>query len=87
VHVTNLTPPGAEPHDLELTPKSVDTILGADVAVVMGHGFQPAVEDAVKQRSGSTLVVLDRLPISAGTRRSRRATRTRSILMCGSTRP
>jgi zinc transport system substrate-binding protein len=69
VHVTNLTPPGAEPHDLELTPKSVDEVLDARLAVVMGHGFQPAVEDAVKQRPGGTVVVLDRLPIGAGDRK------------------
>jgi zinc transport system substrate-binding protein len=66
VHVTNLTPIGAEPHDLELTPKSVDHILDADVIVEMGHGFQPAVEQAAKQRSGTTVVVLDELPIGAG---------------------
>jgi zinc transport system substrate-binding protein len=66
VHVTNLTPIGAEPHDLELTPKSVDQILDADVVVEMGHGFQPAVEHAAQQRSGTTVVMLDELPIGAG---------------------
>jgi zinc transport system substrate-binding protein len=66
VHVSNLTPIGAEPHDLELTPKSVDQILDADVVVEMGHGFQPAVEHAAEQRSGTTVVMLDELPIGAG---------------------
>jgi zinc transport system substrate-binding protein len=66
VHVDNLTPLGAEPHDLELTPKSVDQILDADVVVEMGHGFQPAVEQAATQRSGTTVVMLDELPIGAG---------------------
>jgi zinc transport system substrate-binding protein len=59
VEVTNLTPPGVEPHDLELTTNDVDTILDADLAVVMGHDFQPAVEASADDRDGPTLVVLD----------------------------
>jgi zinc transport system substrate-binding protein len=45
--VGSLTPPGAEPHDLELTPKDVAKISDADLVVYLG-GFQPAVDDAVK---------------------------------------
>src|SRR5207245_6138820 len=48
-HVENLTPPGAEPHDLELAPKAVARIESADVVLYLSHGFQPAVSDAVKQ--------------------------------------
>jgi len=48
VHVTNLTPPGAEPHDLELTPKEVAG-LATDDLVVYQAGFQPAVDTAVEQ--------------------------------------
>jgi zinc transport system substrate-binding protein len=44
--VSSLTPPGAEPHDLELTPKDVARISDADLVVYLG-GFQPAVDDAV----------------------------------------
>jgi hypothetical protein len=44
VRVTNLTPPGAEPHDLELSTDDRDAIADAGVVVVMGDGFQPAVE-------------------------------------------
>jgi zinc transport system substrate-binding protein len=62
VQVTNLTPAGAEPHDLELNPDQIDGLLGADLAIVMGKGFQPAVEDAAGQRDGVTLRLLDRLP-------------------------
>jgi zinc transport system substrate-binding protein len=65
VHVDDLTPAGAEPHDLELTTKQVDALESADVAVVMGHSFQPAVEDAAKRRDGSTVRILDALPIDA----------------------
>jgi zinc transport system substrate-binding protein len=61
VDVTNLTPPGVEPHDLELTTDDVDALLDADLAVVMGDGFQPAVEATADDRDGATLVVLDKV--------------------------
>src|SRR4051812_18235725 len=69
VDVTNLTPAGAEPHDLELTPKQIDEILDADAVFVMGHRFQPAVEKAAEQRDGPTVTLLDRLPINAGSKK------------------
>jgi zinc transport system substrate-binding protein len=43
--VSSLTPPGAEAHDLELTPRDVATVAGADLLVYLG-GFQPALDDA-----------------------------------------
>jgi zinc transport system substrate-binding protein len=46
VDVTSLTPPGAEPHDLELTPKQVGGLADAAL-VVYASGFQPAVDTAV----------------------------------------
>ncbi|MGH3096140.1 MAG: metal ABC transporter substrate-binding protein [Streptosporangiales bacterium] len=46
VHVTDLTQPGAEPHDLELTPQEVGTVAQAD-AVVYLSGFQPSVDGAI----------------------------------------
>jgi zinc transport system substrate-binding protein len=58
VQATNLTPAGAEPHDLELTPKQVDQILDADVLLYMGGGFQPAVEETVQDRSDGVTVDL-----------------------------
>ena len=69
VAVTNLTPAGAEPHDLELTTRDVDAIQDAALVVVMGHGFQPAVEKAATQRDHGTLALLDTLPIGAGSKR------------------
>jgi zinc transport system substrate-binding protein len=57
--VVNLTPPGVEPHDIELTPNDVATIRGAEFVVYIGGGFQPAVEDAVASRDGRSLDVLD----------------------------
>jgi zinc transport system substrate-binding protein len=47
VNVTNLTPPGAEPHDLELRPSDVVAITRARLVLYL-HGLQPAVDDAVK---------------------------------------
>src|SRR4051812_36509016 len=61
VDVRDLTPSGAEPHDLETTTDDVDAIEDADVVVLMGRGFQPSVEDAAKHRDGQTLRVLDEL--------------------------
>lgn len=48
VAVTNLTTPGSEPHDLELTPKQIAALGDADL-VIFQTGFQPAVEAAVTQ--------------------------------------
>ena len=56
VEVTSLTPPGAEPHDLELTPRDVATISEAELVVVL-TGFQPAVDDAVDQQAADALDV------------------------------
>jgi zinc transport system substrate-binding protein len=59
VSVTNLTPTGAEPHDLELSPHQVDQIQDARVLFYMGRGFQPAVEEAALRRtSGLTIDLL-----------------------------
>ena len=48
VSVTNLTLPGQEPHDLELTPQQVASLEEADLVVYL-KGFQPAVDKAVEQ--------------------------------------
>ncbi|WP_377643253.1 metal ABC transporter substrate-binding protein [Oryzobacter terrae] len=51
VAVSGLTKPGAEPHDLELTPKAVAGLASSDVVVYL-KGFQPAVDDAVAAQGG-----------------------------------
>jgi zinc transport system substrate-binding protein len=61
--VENLTPPGAEPHDLELTPRAVASIQRAAVVLYLSHGFQPAVSDAVKNASGTKVDILQGLPL------------------------
>ncbi len=66
VKVTNLTPAGVEPHDIELNTQQAESVLDADLAVVVGNGFQPQVEDIAADRNGPTLNVLKALPINAG---------------------
>jgi zinc transport system substrate-binding protein len=46
--VTSLTKPGAEPHDLEVTPQDVAALTEADLVVYLS-GFQSSVDDAVAQ--------------------------------------
>lgn len=46
--VSTLTQPGAEPHDLELTPRQVASVSEADL-VVYEQTFQAAVDEAVAQ--------------------------------------
>ncbi|MFS0704504.1 metal ABC transporter substrate-binding protein [Cellulomonas sp. 179-A 9B4 NHS] len=48
VEVSSMTPPSAEPHDLELSPAQVADLSSADV-VVYQSGFQAAVDEAVEQ--------------------------------------
>jgi zinc transport system substrate-binding protein len=48
VDVVNLTPPGAEPHDIELTARDVERVRNADVVLYLGQGFMPALEEAVE---------------------------------------
>lgn len=50
VAVRTLTPPGAEPHDLELSPRQAREVAEADVVVTLG-GFQPAVDEVVAART------------------------------------
>jgi zinc transport system substrate-binding protein len=56
VEVTNLTPPGVEPHDLEASPGDVQKIQSADLVLLLGHGFQPQLEAAAG--SGSNVELL-----------------------------
>lgn len=55
VRVENLTPPGAEPHDLELTPQQVAAVGEADL-LVHSPGFQPALDEAVAQQEPGALL-------------------------------
>jgi zinc transport system substrate-binding protein len=56
VSVRNLTPAGAEPHDLEISPQDVATIQSANLVLLLGHGFQKQVESAAG--SGKNVLLL-----------------------------
>lgn len=53
--VTSLTPPGAEAHDLELSPRDVAAMTEADLMIYLS-GFQPAVDEAVSSAEGPVTV-------------------------------
>jgi zinc transport system substrate-binding protein len=63
VEVTNLTPPGAEPHDVELTPRDVERVRSADLVLLVGGGLQPALEKAADGAEGTVLDVLEGLEV------------------------
>ncbi|MEX1908578.1 metal ABC transporter substrate-binding protein [Janibacter sp. Y6] len=56
VEASNLTRPGAEPHDLELSPKDVLSVAQADSVVYLAD-FQPAVDDAITEADGTAFDV------------------------------
>jgi zinc transport system substrate-binding protein len=61
--IENLTPAGAEPHDLELSPREVGAIESAAVVLYLSHGFQPAVSKAVERARGKRVDALAGLPL------------------------
>ena len=66
VDVESLTPPGTEPHDLELSPASVASLESAG-AVVYLSGFQPAVDEAIEQSSPARVLdVAEEATLPAG---------------------
>jgi zinc transport system substrate-binding protein len=64
VEVLDLTPAGAEPHDLEVGTREVEAIEDADLTIVLGGGFQPGLEEIAEGRGA--LVVLDEIDTSGG---------------------
>src|SRR3954470_10300164 len=65
VPVRNLTPAGAEPHDLELPPGDVRAIHDASVVLYFGDGFMPGLETAVRDRKGRSLDLLEELHVES----------------------
>lgn len=55
VQVLSLTPPGAEPHDLELTSRQVVQIAKSDLTITL-PGFQPAVDDGIRAARPRTVL-------------------------------
>ena len=66
VAVRNLTPAGAEPHDLELTAGDVKDLQNADLVLYLGEGFMPGLEQAVAGRDGTSLDLLDGQQLASG---------------------
>jgi zinc transport system substrate-binding protein len=64
--VTNLTPPGAEPHDLELSARDAERIRDANLVLLVGAGFQPALEDAAADAEAPVFDALDGLELLEG---------------------
>src|SRR5919108_4865729 len=62
VVITDLTPPGVEPHDLELSPDDIATVASADVVFYLGGGFQPGLEEALPEAQGSVVDLLREVP-------------------------
>jgi zinc transport system substrate-binding protein len=60
--VVNATPPGAEPHDVELSARDVEDIREANAVFYVGEGFQPAFERAAADASGIVVDVLSEVP-------------------------
>jgi zinc transport system substrate-binding protein len=58
LRVRNLTPPGTEPHDVELSARDVERVREADVVLYLGSGFQPALEDAARDARGTQVDLL-----------------------------
>jgi zinc transport system substrate-binding protein len=63
VVVIDLTPVGESPHELALTRRSREEVRDADLAIVVGKGFQPDLERAAAAREGATLDVLAELAL------------------------
>jgi zinc transport system substrate-binding protein len=66
MEVENLTPPGVEPHDLELSARDVERVRSADFVLYLGGGFQPALEEAVDGARGKTVDLLEGLALRPG---------------------
>jgi zinc transport system substrate-binding protein len=66
ISVRNLTPPGVEPHDLELSGSDVRAIADADLVLYLGKGFQPALEDAIDSTSAQAVDLLDTVETREG---------------------
>jgi zinc transport system substrate-binding protein len=69
VSVENFTPPGVEPHDLELTPSQIVSLDDADLLLFIS-GFQPALEEAAQQSAPANsldVLTLDGLNLLSAT--------------------
>jgi zinc transport system substrate-binding protein len=61
VDVVNLTPPGTEPHDVELSARDIERVRSADFVFYIGSGFQPTLEDALDGSQAAAVDLLEGL--------------------------
>ena len=61
--VENITPPGTEPHDFELSPKKIAGIIDSKGLIVNGLGIEGWVNDLPKEAKDKTCVVSDGVQI------------------------
>ncbi|MGH9023721.1 MAG: metal ABC transporter substrate-binding protein [Acidimicrobiia bacterium] len=66
VSASNLTPPGVEPHDFELTTSDVDRVASAQLVLYLGGGFQPALERVVRREGPEAVDLLGELSAPGG---------------------
>lgn len=69
VAAENITPPGAEPHDYEPTPKDIEKLYSADVVLVNGSGLDAWAENqkaALEEKGVKVLVFSDGLELLPG---------------------
>ena len=66
VEVANLTPAGADPHDVELSARDVGRVHDADLVLYLGHGFQPALERILGGADTRAVDLLDGLELRDG---------------------
>lgn len=59
VSVLNLTPVGGEPHDFEPSPSQIVQVTEADVALYLGLGFEPWMEDLEFELEAKDVVALE----------------------------
>ncbi len=69
VHVVDLTPPGHEPHELELTGRQLTALQRADAVAYLGAGFQPSVQKSIESLPDSVRRIdllhgIDLLPVT-----------------------
>jgi zinc transport system substrate-binding protein len=58
VTVTNITPPGAEPHDFEPSPKDIAKIYGAKLFITNGYGADAWAEKITPQLESNQVAVI-----------------------------
>lgn len=67
VTTVDLTPPGVEPHDLQLSVRARAELQQAGVILLIGKGFQPEVERVATASGGKAVDVLAGLPVRPST--------------------